>query len=113
MTQPGNSAAGRSRICSSPRLKRGARAPHFQLLLLLTLGVRLVAMLARSLGMLLGVRRVFFALRVIACAMMFGGGAMGFGSILVMFGRLIVLVFGHWITPAFEGDRQATSECQT
>jgi hypothetical protein len=52
-------------------------------------------MLARSLGVLLGVCRVLFALRVIAFAMMLGGGTMRFGSILVMFGCLVVFVFGH------------------
>jgi hypothetical protein len=62
-------------------------------------------MLAGSLGMLLGIRRVFFALCVIALAMVFGGGAMRFGGILVMFGCLIVFVFGHWISPFVEGTR--------
>lgn len=55
--------------------------------------MRLVAMLARSLGVLLGVCRVLFALRVIAFAMMLGGGTMRFGSILVMFGCLVVFVY--------------------
>jgi hypothetical protein len=44
---------------------------------------------------LLGVRRVLFALRVIAFAMMFGGGAVRLSSVFVMFCCLIVFVFGH------------------
>jgi hypothetical protein len=77
-----------------PSRKKGACAPPSSLLLL-TLGIRLVAILPRSLGMLLGVRRVLFALRVIAFAMMFGGGAMRFGRTLVKFSCLIVFIFGH------------------
>jgi hypothetical protein len=64
--------------------------------------MRLVAMLAGSLGMLLGIRRVFFALCVIALAMVFGGGAVRLGGILVMIGCLIVFVFGYWISPFVE-----------
>jgi hypothetical protein len=77
-----------------PAEKRALARP-LQLLLLLTLGMRLLAVLPRSLGMLLGVRRVLFALRVIAFAMMFGCGAMRFGRILVKFSCLIVFIFGH------------------
>jgi hypothetical protein len=66
-----------------------------QLLLLLTLGMRLVAMLVRSLRMLLSARGVFLALCVIAFAMMFGCGAMRFGRILVKFCCLIMFIFGH------------------
>jgi hypothetical protein len=40
---------------------------------------------------------VFFALCVFAFAVMFGSGAMKFGGILVMFSRLIVFIFGHWM----------------
>jgi hypothetical protein len=63
----------------------------------LTLGVRLLAVLTRSLGMLLGICRVFFALRVIALAMMFGGGAVSSRGILVMLGCLVMFVFGHQV----------------
>jgi hypothetical protein len=69
------------------------------LLLLLALGVRLLAGLSSILRVLLGARRVFFALCMIAFAMMFCGSAVGFGSILVMLGCLIVLVSSHWIPP--------------
>jgi hypothetical protein len=43
---------------------------------------------------------VFFALRVIAFAVVFGRRAMGFGSILVVFGCLIVFVSSHCVSPA-------------
>jgi hypothetical protein len=82
----------RKRAVSKPPAKNSL--PYY-LLLLLTLGVRLLAVLARGLGMLLGACRVFFALRVIALAMMFSGAAVGFGGVLVMFGCFIVFVFGH------------------
>jgi hypothetical protein len=65
----------------------------------------LVAVLAGGLRMLLSIRRVLFALCVIAFAMVFGGGAMRSGGTLVMFGCLIVFVFGHWISPVVEGTR--------
>jgi hypothetical protein len=42
---------------------------------------------------------MFFALCMIALAMLLGSRAMGFGSVLVMFGRLIVLVSSHWVSP--------------
>jgi hypothetical protein len=52
-------------------------------------------MLASILRMLLGVRRVFFALGVVAFLMMFGGGAVGLGGVFVMFSCFIMLVSGH------------------
>jgi hypothetical protein len=42
---------------------------------------------------------MFFSFRVVAFAMMFGGGAMGLGSSFVMFSCLIVLISSHWIPP--------------
>jgi hypothetical protein len=42
---------------------------------------------------------MFFALRMVAFSMLFGSRAVGFGSVLVMFGRLIVFVSSHWIPP--------------
>jgi hypothetical protein len=69
------------------------------LLLLLALGVGLLAFPPGILRMLLGVARVFLALRVIAFAMMFGCGPMGLGGIFVMFRRLVVFVFGHVFPP--------------
>jgi hypothetical protein len=42
---------------------------------------------------------MFFALCMVAFAMMFGSSAVGFGSILMMFGCFIVLVSSHWIPP--------------
>jgi hypothetical protein len=65
------------------------------LLLLLAFGVRLFAVLASILRMLLGTSRVFFALCMVAFAMMFCRGSMGFGSILMMFRCLNVLVSRH------------------
>jgi hypothetical protein len=71
--------------------------PLIQLLLLLALGMRRVGLLVRSLRMLLGTDRVFLTLGVVALAVMFGGGTMGLGGVFVVFGRLVVLVFGHEI----------------
>jgi hypothetical protein len=66
--------------------------------LLLALGVSLVAVLSSGLGVLLGIGRMFLALRVIALAVMLCGGAMRFRRILMVFGCLVVLVFGHVIS---------------
>lgn len=49
--------------------------------------------------MLLGILGVFFALCVIALAVMFGRRTVRFGGILVMFGCLIMFVSSHWIPP--------------
>ena len=65
--------------------------------------MRLIAMLARSPGMLLDVCRVFFPLCVIAFAMMFGGSAMRFGGILVMFRGLMMCIFWHFSSPSLVG----------
>jgi hypothetical protein len=58
----------------------------------------LVAVLGSGLGVLLGIGRVFLALRVIALAMMLCGGAMRFRRIFMVFRCLVVLVFGHIIS---------------
>ena len=42
---------------------------------------------------------MFFALCVVAFAMMFSRGAVGFGRILVMLSCLVVVVSSHWISP--------------
>jgi hypothetical protein len=42
---------------------------------------------------------MFFAFCVVALGMMLGRCAMGSGSILMMFSRLVVLVFSHWNPP--------------
>jgi hypothetical protein len=42
---------------------------------------------------------MLFAFHVIAFAMMFGRGAMGFGRVLVMLRCLIVVVSSHLISP--------------
>jgi len=55
----------------------------------------LVAVLARRLGMLLSARRVLFSLHVVAFTMLFSGRAMRLSGVLVMFGCLVVFVFGH------------------
>jgi hypothetical protein len=67
------------------------------LLLLLALGMRLIGMLMRGLRMLLGACGVFFALGVVALAVMFGGGTMCLGSVFVVFGGLVMFVFSHEI----------------
>jgi hypothetical protein len=71
--------------------------PLIQLLLLLALGMRLVGVLVGGLGMLLCARCVLLALGVVALAVMFRGGTMCLGGVLVMFGSLVMLVFGHEI----------------
>jgi hypothetical protein len=68
-----------------------------ELFLLLAFGMRLVGMLMSGLRMLLGARRVFLSLGVVALAVMFGSGAMGLGSGFVVFRSLVVFVFGHKI----------------
>ena len=83
------------------------RAPN--LFLLLALGVSLFTMLARVLRMLLSVCRMLFALCVIALAVMLRGGAVGLGSIFMMFGCFIVLVSSHDIPPVgMKGKRGKT-----
>jgi hypothetical protein len=57
----------------------------------------LVAVLGSILSILLGGRRVFLALRVIALAVMFGRGAMRPRRVFVVLGSLVVFVFGHSI----------------
>jgi hypothetical protein len=59
--------------------------------------MRLIRVLVSGLGMLLGARRVFLSLDVVALAVMFGSGAMRFSSVFVVFGSLVVFVFGHKI----------------
>lgn len=71
------------------------RAFHVSLFLLLTLRVSLIAMLVCSLRVLFGSARVLLALGVIALAVMFRGGTMCLGSVFVVFGSLVVFVFGH------------------
>ena len=72
-----------------------AKLPLMQLLLLLALGVRLIAMLMGSLRMLLSSGGVLLALGVIALAMMFRSGTVRLGCSLVMLSSLIVLVSCH------------------
>jgi hypothetical protein len=69
------------------------------LLLLLTFSVSLLTLLAGILRILLGVGRMFFALRVVVLSVLLGRGAMGLGGILVKFSCLIVSVFRHGIPP--------------
>jgi len=54
-------------------------------------------MLVRGLRVLFGTAGVLPALAVIALAVMFGGGSMFLGSIFMMFGSLVMFVFGHEI----------------
>jgi hypothetical protein len=75
---------------------------------LLTLGVRLVAVLASRLGMLLGTCRVFFTLRVITFTVMLSRSAVSFSRILVMLGCLVMFVFSHWASPACWGNKRKT-----
>ena len=57
----------------------------------------LITMLIRGLRMLLSTCGVFLALGMVTLAMMFGGGTVRLGGVFVMFGCLVVLVFGHEI----------------
>ena len=77
--------------------------PREGLFLLLALAMGLLAMLAGILRMLLGVGRMFLALHVVVLSVLLGRGAMGLGSILVMFRRLIMSVFRHGIPPLSVG----------
>ncbi len=52
-------------------------------------------MLVCGLRMLFGTAGVLPALAVVALAMMLGGGSMFLGSIFMMFGSLVMFVFGH------------------
>jgi hypothetical protein len=67
-----------------------------RLLLLLTLGVGLLAVLGSGLGMLLSVGRMFLALSVIALPVMLCCRAMGFRRIFMVFGCFVVFVLGHF-----------------
>jgi hypothetical protein len=64
----------------------------------------LLALLAGILRVLLGVGRMFFALRVVVLSVLLGRGAMGLGGILVKFSCLIVGVFRHGVPPVSVGD---------
>jgi hypothetical protein len=88
-------------------MKRAGFSPALlnQLLLLLALGMRRVGLLVRRLRMLLRTGRVLLALGMVALAVMFGGGTMRLGGVFVMFGCLVVFVFGHetlvgWVAPS-------------
>ena len=93
-------------ICARPD-EKGRFSPALlnQLLLLLALGMRRVGLLVRRLRMLLRTGRVLLALGMVALAVMFGGGTMRLGGVFVMFGCLVVFVFGHetlvgWVAPS-------------
>jgi hypothetical protein len=67
--------------------------------LLLAFAVGLLARLPGILRMLLGISGMFFALCVVAFAVMFGCRAMRLSGILVVLGCLIVFVSSHWVPP--------------
>jgi hypothetical protein len=67
---------------------------------LLALGVRLLAVLARILRVLLRVCWVFSALVVIALPVMFSGSAVRSGSVFMVFGCFIMFVSSHRTSPA-------------
>jgi hypothetical protein len=71
----------------------------FSLLLLVALLVSFIRMLMGRLRMLHRSLCMFFSLRMIALAVMFGGGTMRFSGSLVMLGCLRVLFLGHLICP--------------
>jgi hypothetical protein len=86
-------------ICPLRPIEKGPvfTGPLIQLLLLLALGMRRVGLLVRRLRMLLRARRVLLALGMVALAVMFGSGTMRLGGSFVVFGCLVVFVFGHEI----------------
>jgi hypothetical protein len=86
-----------TRIYAPAQFKRAGfyTGPLLQLLLLLTFRMRIVGVLARSLGMLLRTRRVLLALGVVALAVMFGSGAVSLGRVLVVLSSRVVFIFGH------------------
>jgi hypothetical protein len=88
------SAAARS---ETERPGGWTRASHVALFLLLTFRTGLIAMLACSLRVPFGAARVLLALGVIALAVMFRSGMMCLGSVFVVFGSLVVFVFGQGI----------------
>jgi hypothetical protein len=53
---------------------------------------------------------VLLALCVIALAVVFGRGAVGFGSALVMFGCFVVFVSSHWFSGNVGGSQRKLSE---
>src|ERR1700744_5897539 len=55
----------------------------------------LFAVLMSSLRVLFGTACMLLALGMVALAMMFGGRTMCLGSVVVMFGSLVMFVFGH------------------
>ena len=63
--------------------------------------MRLVGVLMGGLRMLLRSIRVFLALGVVAFAVVFGGGTMGFRRVFVVLRSLVVFVSGHCICLAF------------
>jgi hypothetical protein len=67
------------------------------LLLLLTLGMSLVAVLGSILSVLLRSRGVFPALRVIAFAVMLSCGTMRLSRVLMVLGGPVMFVLGHGI----------------
>jgi hypothetical protein len=83
-------------------------SPHFNLLLLLALGVRLVAVLMSSLRVLLRGSCVLLALGVIALAVVFRRGSVGFGRVFVVLRSLIVLVSCHGRFPCLACSQRAT-----
>jgi hypothetical protein len=66
--------------------------------LLLALGVGLLAVLGSGLGVLLGIGGMFLALRVITLSVVLCRSAMRFRRIFMVFGCLVVIVFGHVIS---------------
>jgi hypothetical protein len=69
--------------------------PLIQLLLLLALRMSLFAVLMSGLRVLFGTLSTFFALGMIALAVVFSGGTVCLGCIFVMFGGFVVFVSRH------------------
>jgi hypothetical protein len=95
----GNFVWHRVGTMKNARLASGVLFLPQLLLLLLALGVSLIALVAGTLGVLLGAGGMLFAFCMVVLAMMFGRSAVRLGSIFVMFGCLIVGISSHWSSP--------------
>jgi hypothetical protein len=88
-----------SAMAGDPETKRPGMNRTFRVTLFLLLALRMsvLAMLVRTLRVLFGTARMLLALGVVALAVMFGGGTMCLGCVLVVFGSLVMFVSGHEI----------------
>jgi hypothetical protein len=77
------------------KMKGPGDEPGLRLFLLLAFRVGLLGVLMGRLRMLLGGVRMFLALGMIALTVMFSGGTMCLGSVLMVFSSFVVFISGH------------------